>query len=148
MYIISSILGILAVLGILLGAKGEKWLRRQKVSDQLRTKLILLEPGQKAQYTVLWSGHYTIGRRRRRNDLALIHDPTVSREHAVLWLDQDGNWNIRPILHRGDRRRQAYYSGVKIGVDYVPKTGKVVNYGDEVWIGESMLKLERTSGGD
>lgn len=148
MYVISTILGIFAALGIILSAKGEKWMRRRKASNQLRTRLKLLEPGQKAQYTDLWSGHYTIGRRRRRNDLALIHDPTVSREHAVLWLDQDGNWKIRPIFHRENRRRTAYYSEVKIGVNFVPKTGIIVNYDDEIWIGESMLKLERISGGD
>ena len=147
MYVISSVIGILAVLGILLGSKGEKWLRRKKVSGHLQTRLLLMEPGQKTQYTDLWSGHYTIGRRRRRNDLALIHDPTVSREHAVLWLDRKGNFYIRPILHPSKRGKSAYYSEVKIGVNYVPAAGKQVNFDDEIWIGESKLKLEHMEEG-
>jgi hypothetical protein len=91
----------------------------------------------------LWSGHFTIGRSKRRSDLAVIHDPTVSREHCILWLDQQGRWNVRPVLHRQSLQSPAYYSQVLVGMRYVPAEGMPVDYREEIHIGDTMLHLER-----
>ena len=141
MYLFLCILGLLMALLLIRNSFVEMRMRQKAHRQTLHSALQLIAPGQKDQYHRLRTGYYVIGRQRRRCDLSLKQSAAdgVSRVHCVLSYD-DGCWFIRPLYHK-NRKIGDYFSEILLNGEPVPEEGSLLEYHDEIRIGNCKLRL-------
>lgn len=96
----------------------------------------------------LYRTHYIIGRRKRRCDIYLKDDKSVSKVHAVLWHD-GSNYCIAPSRDLEILRPSAEEEAlpeVYVNGELVPEEGTVLVDGDKIRLGNSRFELIDTKG--
>lgn len=141
MYLLIILFGFAAVCMMLHGSLHERKLREYHYRKRFHTRLVKCEPGREPCARPLSYAHYVIGRRKRKSDLTVESDLSVSRVHAVL--SYRGNrYFVSPIYHPRLGGGTTYYSQVMVNREPVPPEGRMVDFGDDIRIGQTHLYLE------
>ncbi len=143
MYSLIILMGLAAIIfsfGMLIP---EKNTRRTYYAMLLDASLTVEnENRKKAQYFMnLSSTAYTLGRRKRKCDIWLGEDPTISREHAYLYY-KDGDFYIKPLKEEATVLIGRVTNGIyeKFAAE---KRGSKLIYGDRIIIGSQTLIYDR-----
>lgn len=141
MYLLIILFGFVAVCMMLRGSLHERKLREYHYRKTFHTRLVKHEPGCEPCVRPLCYAHYVIGRRKRKSDLAVESDLSVSRVHAVLSY-RGSRYFVSPIYHPRLGGSTAYYSQVMVNREPVPPEGRMVDSSDDIRIGQTHLYLE------
>ena len=146
-YTLTVLIGLLTLAIALVGLPVELELRRKRNCEILHTAFTIYDRrdslGREVQ-AELYCTDNLIGRRKRKCNICLdkLHDPSISRIHARLWLE-NGHFCIAPVP-RGLLPNRLNYPQVFVRDVLVPPQGMVVYHGDIIQLGNSRFYLKDT----
>lgn len=107
--------------------------RKTYYTEKFNATLWVEKSSGEPAYHNFTSTYYVLGRRKRRCDIYLGEDdPTVGREHAVIWYNGSG------FSIKGTPGHSVYIKG-----EAVPEEGIALKYNDTITVGCTVLHFTR-----